>query len=56
MKLAFHVDSIADARTIAGKHGGALHEPSRKFSTNDRTLCDGHDPDGNVIQVWQARD
>lgn len=50
VKLAFGVDSIDEARTVARRYGGDLRDDT--WSSDERTLCEGYDFDGNVIQVW----
>jgi predicted enzyme related to lactoylglutathione lyase len=50
VKLVFPVDSIADVRARAPQLGGALHGKNKEFQTRGFRTCDGHDPEGNVIQ------
>lgn len=51
VKLCLPVESIAAARTVAAKHGGALKAPEHEWEARGFRACDGHDPEGNVIQV-----
>jgi len=50
MKPFFAVDSLADARSRAVALGGALNPPQKEFETRGFRACDGHDPEGNVVQ------
>jgi hypothetical protein len=50
IKLVFPVGSITAAREAAQLHGGALNPPSREWMFQDTRVCDGHDPEGNVVQ------
>ncbi|MEZ4417021.1 MAG: VOC family protein [Gemmatimonadota bacterium] len=51
VKLCLPVDSIAAARARAAESGGALGPPDREWEGSGFRACDGHDPEGNVIQV-----
>ena len=51
VKLIFPVPSIDASRALAALHGGALNPPEREWQFRDRRICDGHDPEGNVIQL-----
>ncbi len=53
VKLVFYVSDIAAVREAAGSHGGALNAADHEWSFGDATLCDGLDPEGNVIQCRQ---
>ncbi len=50
VKLVFAVDSIAAVRARAPQLGGELNPPERMFEARGFRACDGHDPEGNVIQ------
>lgn len=50
IKLFFLVDSLADARAAAPALGGALNPASAEWEWRGLRICDGHDPEGNVIQ------
>ena len=50
VKLVFAVKSIAAARAAAPAYGGELNPPERMFEARGFRACDGHDPEGNVIQ------
>lgn len=51
LKLCFLVPSIAVARSAAAQCGGELNGPEREWAFQGTRVCDGHDPEGNVIQV-----
>ena len=50
-KLCLPVPSVAEAREIAKGLGGAILPPSKEWAARGFRACDGHDPEGNVIQV-----
>lgn len=50
IKLVFFVPSIAQVRTSAEAHGGVLNGPEREWRFDGWTVCDGLDPEGNVLQ------
>jgi predicted enzyme related to lactoylglutathione lyase len=54
MKPFFAVDCLADARTRAVAAGGALNPPRQEFETRGFRACDGHDPEGNVVQFRES--
>lgn len=51
IKLYFFVASIADARARAAPLGGELNPPNREWEARGFRACDGHDPEGNVLQL-----
>jgi predicted enzyme related to lactoylglutathione lyase len=51
LKLGFAVADLAAAREAAARLGGELNGPEREWKFQGRRVCDGHDPEGNVIQV-----
>ena len=51
IKLVFLVPSIAAARKVATAHGGQVDPTEREWSFQTYRVCDGHDPEGNVIQL-----
>jgi predicted enzyme related to lactoylglutathione lyase len=51
VKLVFVVPSIGRARTLSALHGGELNAPEREWQYKGCKVCDGHDPEGNVIQL-----
>ena len=51
IKLFFTVPSIAAARLSAAALGGELNPPDKVWEARGFRACDGHDPEGNVIQV-----
>jgi predicted enzyme related to lactoylglutathione lyase len=53
-KLCFLVDSVAAAREAAAATGGELNPPAREWAFQGMRVCDGCDPEGNMIQVREA--
>lgn len=51
VKLVFPVDSIVRARATARALGGELNPPEHEWEFQGSRVCDGHDPEGNVVQV-----
>ena len=50
VKLVFAVASLASARAGAVALGGRVNPTSVEFEARGFRACDGHDPEGNVIQ------
>ena len=50
IKLVFAVSSLAEARASAALLGGKLNPASKQFQARGFRACDGHDPEGNVVQ------
>jgi predicted enzyme related to lactoylglutathione lyase len=55
LKLVFFVDSLDDAREAAIRRGGLLHGGERVWEFDGTLVCDGCDPEGNVIQLRQYK-
>lgn len=53
IKLVFEVPSISATRAIAHEHGGELFPPEREWNFQGYRVCDGQDPEGNVVQFRQ---
>jgi predicted enzyme related to lactoylglutathione lyase len=53
-KLTFLVDSLAEARTAARAAGGDLDAPGKEWDFQGLRVCDGCDPEGNMIQLREA--
>lgn len=51
LKVVLAVESIATARAVAAAMGGTVDGPDREWLFQGARVCDGHDPEGNVIQV-----
>jgi predicted enzyme related to lactoylglutathione lyase len=51
VKLYFVVPSLSDARREAAALGGQIDAVDREWSARGFRACDGHDPEGNVIQI-----
>jgi predicted enzyme related to lactoylglutathione lyase len=54
VKLVFTVPSLGKARASAARHGGALDPAAREWQFQGQRVCDGHDPEGNVIQLREV--
>ena len=54
IKLAFVVPDLAAARLAATQCGGGLNGAERQWVFQGWTVCDGHDPEGNVVQFRAA--
>jgi predicted enzyme related to lactoylglutathione lyase len=50
IKLFFPVPSLAEARTKAPPLGGKVGPRSKEWEARGFRACDGHDPEGNVLQ------
>jgi len=50
IKLFFLVQSIDAIRKVATRLGGALNPPESEWNFRGGKICDGHDPEGNVVQ------
>ena len=53
-KLSFRVESLAQARETARAAGGELNPPAKEWDFQGMRVCDGCDPEGNMIQVREA--
>ena len=53
IKPAFVVPSIAAARAAASATGGVINELRHEWRFGIHRVCDGLDPDGNVIQLLE---
>ena len=54
IKLFFFVASLAEARAKAMALGGELNPEKSEWEARDFRACDGHDPEGNVVQVREV--
>jgi predicted enzyme related to lactoylglutathione lyase len=50
IKLVLNVARIEDMRASAESWGGQLDPPEREWQFREFRVCDGHDPEGNVVQ------
>lgn len=50
IKLVFSVPSLRAARSAVQPLGGELNPPEREWQFQEFRVCDGHDPEGNVVQ------
>jgi predicted enzyme related to lactoylglutathione lyase len=53
-KLSFAVPSLAEARVAASAAGGELNPPEKEWDFQGMRVCDGCDPEGNMIQLREA--
>lgn len=51
IKLFFPVASLAEARAKAAALGGELNPREAEWEARGFRACDGHDPEGNVVQL-----
>jgi hypothetical protein len=49
-KPVFFVPSISRLRGVVEDHGGVMDPADREWSFRGATVCDGLDPEGNVLQ------
>lgn len=54
VKLAFPVGSLAEARIEAHAAGGGMKGEASEWEWRGFRACDGHDPEGNVVQFREA--
>ena len=50
IKLVFPIQSMQVARAKAAGLGGELNPTEREWQFQGCRVCDGHDPEGNVVQ------
>lgn len=55
VKPVFIVTSIGDARAAASNVGGLINATRHEWQFGDYRVCDGLDPEGNVIQLRERR-
>ncbi len=55
IKLIFAVQSISAARVAAARLGGELNGPEREWQFQGVRVCDGCDPEGNVVQFREKK-
>jgi catechol 2,3-dioxygenase-like lactoylglutathione lyase family enzyme len=53
-KPVFFVQSLENVRTMAKTHGGTMESRDQQWSFNGVAVCDGVDPEGNVIQFRET--
>jgi catechol 2,3-dioxygenase-like lactoylglutathione lyase family enzyme len=51
VKLVFYIPSIHAIRQAFINLGGALNPPEMEWQLAGENVCDGYDPEGNMIQV-----
>jgi catechol 2,3-dioxygenase-like lactoylglutathione lyase family enzyme len=55
VKLVFDVESISAARGAVLNLSGGIDPTEREWIFQGYRVCDGHDPEGNVVQFQQRR-
>ncbi len=55
IKLVLVVTDLAATRDMAPSLGGRLLPAAREWSFQGMRVCDGHDPEGNVVQFRERR-
>jgi predicted enzyme related to lactoylglutathione lyase len=55
IKLIFYVESIGTARSAAARLGGELNPPECEWEFQGYRVCDGYDPEGNIVQFRENR-
>ena len=53
-KLVFAVPDLAQARETAKLNGGEIFPPAREWTFQGLRVCDGFDPEGNLIQLREV--
>jgi predicted enzyme related to lactoylglutathione lyase len=56
LKLVFFIDSISAAREMSARLGGLMHGSDREWQFNGALVCDGCDPEGNVVQFREQQE
>lgn len=54
IKLVFFVSSISAARAVAIDFGGQLNPSEREWTFQGQRVCDGFDPEGNIVQFREV--
>lgn len=50
VKLVFHVSNLSETRESVTRWGGVFNAAETEWRFHGNTVCDGSDPEGNVIQ------
>jgi len=53
--LSLEVENISEARSIVGSLGCAIDPTEREWIFPAERVCDGHHPEGEVLQFAQMR-
>jgi catechol 2,3-dioxygenase-like lactoylglutathione lyase family enzyme len=56
IKVSLVVPSLADAREAAPALGAVVDPPEAEWTWSGFTRVDGHDPEGNVVQLMEPAD
>jgi len=54
IKLVFAIANIEAVRVRAPELGGELNPVEREWRFQGQRVCDGHDPEGNVVQFREV--
>jgi hypothetical protein len=54
VKLVFDVESIAAVRCAVPNLGGGIDPTESEWVFQGHRVCDGHDPEGNVVQFQEG--
>jgi len=53
IKVSFVVPSLGEARAAAPAYGAIVDDVDQEWTWSGFTRCDGHDPEGNVVQLME---
>ncbi len=51
LKVCVPVQSLTESRALAQALGGRVASPDREWEARGFRACDGHDPEGNIVQL-----
>jgi predicted enzyme related to lactoylglutathione lyase len=54
IKLIFQVEDLDAARDYANRYGGYINAREKEWRFQNFQVCDGYDPEGNILQLRQA--
>jgi catechol 2,3-dioxygenase-like lactoylglutathione lyase family enzyme len=54
IKVSLVVPSLAAARAAAPSYGGLVDPPEAEWTWSGYTRVDGHDPEGNIVQLMEV--
>ena len=56
IKLSFAVEDLERIRQLVSRLGGMVDPPETEWTDDEATTCKGHDPEGNVFNVFVYRE
>jgi len=56
IKLSFWVTDLATVRAVSPTVGGLVDPVETEWTFGSVRVCDGHDPEGNVVQFRQSNE